>query len=102
MAARRPSTRRSDPLDRASDMTVRELPGWPPTWTSSSSPAPRGEVGVLRTLEWRVDLTGTRDLRIAIEYRGGLWTALYPGSSEVRGRFNALGGGVTLDSVYQT
>jgi hypothetical protein len=83
-------------------MTVRELPGWPPVWIGiSGRPAPRGEVGVLRAVDWRVDLTGTRELRLTIELGEHQWTALYPGSADVRARFDALGGDVTLDRVYQ-
>jgi hypothetical protein len=83
-------------------MTVRELPGWPPVWIAiSGRPAPRGEVGVLRALDWRVDLKGTRELRLTIESGEHQWTAFYPGSADARARFDALGGDVTLDRLYQ-
>ncbi len=52
-------------------------------------------------LDWRVDVTGTRDLLLTIEYQGHLWTALYPGSAETRTRFEQLGGDVTLEHLYR-
>jgi hypothetical protein len=83
-------------------MTVRELPGWPPVWIGiSGRPAPRGEVGVLRSVDWRVDLKGTRELRLTIESGEHQWIAFYPGNADARALFDALGGDVTLDRVYQ-
>jgi hypothetical protein len=67
----------------------------------SGRPAPRGEVGVLRALDWRVDLKGTRELRLTIESGEHQWTALYPGSADARAQLDALGGDVTLDRLYQ-
>jgi hypothetical protein len=58
-------------------------------------------VGVLRALDWRVDLKGTPQLRLTIESGEHQWTALYPGGADVRARFEALGGDVTLDRLYQ-
>jgi hypothetical protein len=58
-------------------------------------------VGVLRALDWRVDLRGTRELRLTIESGEHQWTALYPGSADARAQFDALGGDVTLDRLYQ-
>jgi hypothetical protein len=58
-------------------------------------------VGVLRALDWRVDLRGTRELRLTIESGEHQWTALYPGSADGRAQFDALGGDVTLDRLYQ-
>src|SRR5262249_5052788 len=70
-------------------MTVRELPGWPPMWVGTSGrPAPRGEVGVLRSVDWRVDLRGTRELRLTIESGDHQWTALYPGGADARAQFD--------------
>jgi mannose-6-phosphate isomerase class I len=45
---------------------------------------PRGLTGVLRTIDWRTDLTGLADLRITVEYSGEVWTGFYPGSPQVR------------------
>ncbi len=83
-------------------MKVRELPGWPPPWGGAAGPRPPGAVGVLRSVDWRVDLRGSRDLWITIEYEGHLWSALYPGSQERRIQFEVLGAGHSLDSVHQT
>jgi hypothetical protein len=84
-------------------MTVRELPGWPPLWIGiSGQPAPRGEVGVLRSVEWRVDLKGTPELRLTIESGEQRWLGSYPGGTETRARFDALGGDVTLQWLYRT
>ena len=83
-------------------MTVRELPGWPPVWVGMSGrPAPRGEVGLLRSVGWRVDPQGTPELRLTIESPEHVWIALYPGSTDVRARFDALGGDVTLEWLYR-
>lgn len=59
-------------------MKVRDLPGWPPQWIGGPGSSPSGPNGTLRFVEWRVDLRGAKDLRITIEYRGGLWSGLYP------------------------
>jgi hypothetical protein len=84
-------------------MIVRELPGWPPVWIGSSGrPVPRGEVGVLRSVEWRVDLKGTPELRLTIESGEQTWLAIFPGSLETRRRCDALGGDVTLPWLYRT
>jgi len=81
---------------------IRDLPGWPPSWTETSGgPRPVGIVGVFRSVEWRVDLRASRDLCITIEYQGHLWCGLYPGAVDVRERFDALSGDVTLDRLHQ-
>jgi hypothetical protein len=64
-------------------MKVRDLPGWPPQWIGGPGLAPTGANGTLRFVEWRVDLRGAKDLRITMEYRGGLWHGLYPGAHRV-------------------
>jgi hypothetical protein len=67
-------------------MKIRYLPRWPPRWTSASEgPAPSERAGVLRSVDWRVDLKGERDLRLTIEYRGHLWSGLYPDDAGTRG-----------------
>ena len=82
-------------------MKVRELPGWPPAWTGTTGgPSPRGLVGVLRSLDWRVDLRGVADLRLTIEYQDHLWTGLYPSDQPQREQVDALGG-LTLDALHQ-
>ncbi len=83
-------------------MKVRDLPGWPPAWTvTTGGPRPVGLVGVLRSIDWRVDLTGARDLRITVEYQGHLWAGLYPDSAEARTQLDALGGDAMLERLHQ-
>ncbi len=72
-------------------MKLRHLPGWPPRWTGSAGPLPRGNVGVLRSVEWRADLQGTRDVRLTLEYQGYLWSGLYPASAEIRAQLGEAG-----------
>ena len=82
-------------------MKIRDLPG-PPFWTGTTGgPRPIGTLGVLRSLEWRGDLRGSRDLRITIEYQGHLCSGLYPGPMDARERFDALGGDLTLDGLHR-
>ena len=65
-------------------MKIRYLPQWPPRWTGSAGPSPRGNVGVLQSVEWRADLQGRRDVQLTLEYEGHLWRGLYPASGEIR------------------
>ena len=65
-------------------MKIRHLPQWPPRWTGSAGPLPRGNVGVLQSVEWRADLQGRRDVQLTLEYEGHLWRGLYPANGEIR------------------
>lgn len=83
-------------------MKIRDLPGWPPSWTATSGGLrPVEMLAVLRSIEWRVDLRGARDLRITIEYQGHPWFGLYPGAMDVRERLDALGGEMMLERLHQ-
>jgi hypothetical protein len=79
-------------------MKIRYLPRWPPRWTSvSGGVAPDERAGVLRSVGWRVDLQGERDLRLTIEHGGHLWSGLYPDDAETR---RVLGEG-RLDMLHR-
>ena len=77
-------------------MKIRYLPRWPPRWTGSAGPLPRGNVGVLESVEWRADLRGTRDLQLTLDYEGYLWRGLYPETVEIRTQLGEAG----LEALY--
>ena len=62
----------------------------------SAGRLPRGNVGVLRSVEWRADLQGARDVRLTIEYEDYSWSGLYPASAEIRAQLGEAG----LEGLY--
>lgn len=77
-------------------MKIRYLPRWPPRWTGSAGPFPRGNVGVLESVEWRADLQGARDVQVTLEYEGYLWRGRYPETGEIRAQV----GEAALERLY--